>query len=948
METNNRICLRRIFNIILLIISALTKTCWSSESKLYLGTVRELLEKASKEIGNLTPAGNELLGKYDSKSAIISSAENQLVKKISEVFIGELSTLNRCYIHITNFKNADIQIGSQLPVTLRQIQPAYFVTKSFWGKGRLSRRFVWVPKGHFQNGTTPNPKCSISSFFQNSHFSNDGLCSKLNFHNYTSQAKPWSCQIYMDLLPPTFLFQTETLFEEKVSKRSRRRKPLRNFGYPPVWNHRNLFSGGRSKEALLPSIAGLHARFIVFGNEILNISENDKTKILEIWVWNSLDKSTTISRNQLATSAVLFITTVESPVLQQIKFNDYCHKEKFLYMPVTTKNFLKNQWSLESNINYLQPENLCKFGNQYLQVQSSTFSNTDMEFERILKVIDHCNKPLDNGNRHNFWKLSLNERLAHAHVHIWTNIIKNYSYVTTDGKSMCSNAVKYDLNQSEIQTVHRSPFSLNVSPNLQLHLLNLPLQLPNYLKTLKFISCGNQNMEPISFRKLVNIFDKWTWLFINLVGLLLSFLFFFIHATHQDNSIFHQNGIVTLIGNAVLSAYKIFLEVGHPCHFLATKILSTKLRLILGLIMLLCVVISNAYKSKNVSGIISPRLPLQLENLEQLISKEYVIYTRSQTVHVPETMLHFQNITANDLVKSTSSHRRHFRKRVPEHSYGFTQKPTQPTNQNVSINSELSWLQLMSVINRGNNEQQKNISFLMNSTTLLSQDMVKNMLVESIQKVQKHNEKNQSVPIKKLFLEAEQAELFKRLKSCDNIAIILPLYLCNDYKAELEEPGVSISKEVFHVPSVSFYFTGYLMPAIIQRISSIHQSGIWAWWNELLLTRVKSKKSLQFLTISGVKIASNVQVIFYILLAGLLIGGVCFIIENIFKSHKKYNWFVISVSVLKLPFLKPLQIVLSCFRAFGLRSILYRADFREIDVYCQIRNIVRFPVRSYS
>lgn len=76
-----------------------------------------------------------------------------------------------------------------------------------------------------------------------------------------------------------------------------------------------------------------------------------------------------------------------------------------------------------------------------------------------------------------------------------------------------------------------------------------------------------------------------------------------------------------------LTFLKVILEQGDP--FPASVGNVTKFLVIIGLLLLMGIILSNAYKNTNVYNMVVPKRPLVYKDLKDLLKDGFTIYTRS-------------------------------------------------------------------------------------------------------------------------------------------------------------------------------------------------------------------------------------------------------------------------------------------------------------------------------
>lgn len=148
-----------------------------------------------------------------------------------------------------------------------------------------------------------------------------------------------------------------------------------------------------------------------------------------------------------------------------------------------------------------------------------------------------------------------------------------------------------------------------------------PVDLPNLVDRLKFVSCGERGFTSLAFSELLRVFDHNVWIMLvvsvttiacSLCGLLSENLHFFTAA--------------------LFTLTKALVEQSNP--FSKRVMNNKKLRIILAVFLLACMVISNVYKNRNIYKIKSREI-LVYKRFAELVNANFSIYVRA-------TLSHFQ------------------------------------------------------------------------------------------------------------------------------------------------------------------------------------------------------------------------------------------------------------------------------------------------------------------
>lgn len=173
--------------------------------------------------------------------------------------------------------------------------------------------------------------------------------------------------------------------------------------------------------------------------------------------------------------------------------------------------------------------------------------------------------------------------------------------------------------------------------------LHIPLQILNRANgSYRFVVCGLRGSEAVAFGELVNVFDKFTWVTLLIFICLLALVW------KRLVSLSPNISSVNTLGNKLVSFVRILLEQGHvtdDCR--ATS--STKIRVFLGVTLLMSIVLSNGYKSANVYNMILPRQKLRYEYFSDLVADNVSIYTLSKHKSIGWQALEEKNLLSQNL-----------------------------------------------------------------------------------------------------------------------------------------------------------------------------------------------------------------------------------------------------------------------------------------------------------
>jgi len=146
------------------------------------------------------------------------------------------------------------------------------------------------------------------------------------------------------------------------------------------------------------------------------------------------------------------------------------------------------------------------------------------------------------------------------------------------------------------------------------------------------VSCGKAPVATLPYEELFNIIDNVTWLFTAVSTLGVTMLSGTLINSSQSSilraAILHICSMFRS-GSAFsgfLLIFRALVEQGDPIS--SSFIRNRKLQLAFGPFLLMTLVLSNAYKNKNITKITLPRAPVQFDTIESLYEHSFSICCR--------------------------------------------------------------------------------------------------------------------------------------------------------------------------------------------------------------------------------------------------------------------------------------------------------------------------------
>lgn len=197
------------------------------------------------------------------------------------------------------------------------------------------------------------------------------------------------------------------------------------------------------------------------------------------------------------------------------------------------------------------------------------------------------------------------------------NILGNYTYeARNSGKSMRCIEGKlvrsnWQILKFEIRVSTKTRYCSNTGEEHQ-----FPMIVRWTPSKMKLVGCGRKGVEDFVFAELINVFDRRLWLIILIAMISVSI-------TLQ----FARNIGVLQRASIFVGYFQILVEQGDP--FPPRVMKHHRCRWIVGTSLLTGIILSNAYKNKNVYAMITPKRDIPYRYLDELIKDNFSIFTRS-------------------------------------------------------------------------------------------------------------------------------------------------------------------------------------------------------------------------------------------------------------------------------------------------------------------------------
>ncbi|CAL8130190.1 unnamed protein product [Orchesella dallaii] len=787
----------------------------------------------------------------------------------------------RCFVHLTNFQNVDIE-PPVFPIVIRHHVPALVKTSDPQYKW-YDEWLKWIPIGLNVTGVALKTySCPFSHIVEHE----TGVCLNFNPHKFFMRTRPWNCELNVALYPPLYVFNA---FAFKFSI-------LTSYLlYPRVWN--------RQKGDEIYNTYRATIKTSIFNAWFIDGMYENQWTTDHFYYWKTVNsglfwtpniishdvhflmETRRSGRQHLSSSE---ITNIKIPLLCETQPNEKHCTNAPRHYSISLQNWHSND--LEGLYDQLYFE-WHKLWNIQLITWSSIFDEIG-----FMKHFSMCENYIEHKG---YWvKLpftSIHERVAHALIHVLQSTMGNSTYRVLRNKfreGLCTNGKWQEITDTSNIEVNLIQTTLDITRKQALIDDSILFHIPNPLISLRFVSCGQPLESGLEFVELVKIFEIWIWLCLSIFLMGLSILMQ-VKKSESINHIDRKTRYIRYFKECFTNLFpliKALLEQGDT--YLASSN-GRRSMLIRGCFIAVALILSNAYKGQNVYNLVTSRKLIPYHYLKQLVHDKFTIYTEIVHPFIWMPTLISGNLTGME---------------VKKHSLFFQERDTQYANVTndpflgLEMTSEVYFMyrDMKRFINEGVGLKYKRLEelhFLVNNTEMLPTaiDTFKavreevfpphfnaTMVASRVKDIDRVSRRL----VRTLFTKWQKIHSFEVLKRCNKTALILPSYLCHHFAQKLSseylEERIYVSKQVLHEQSFHVRLQGFIKLGELKRIKGIEASGIWEFWLQLfrdgtLYIEKQARNELKKPTMSG-----NISVIFTIWIIGVAVGTVAFFVE-VFK-----------------------------------------------------------------
>ncbi|CAL8143484.1 unnamed protein product [Orchesella dallaii] len=213
---------------------------------------------------------------------------------------------------------------------------------------------------------------------------------------------------------------------------------------------------------------------------------------------------------------------------------------------------------------------------------------------------------------------------------IWKKIMENYTmaYGNFQLASVVTKQGDFRCQQIDVDFyIHLMGTGIQIGIADGVDNTQFPIYIKNPAKSLTFVSCGDEPLQTFAFLELFSVFDFYVWIGITVIVILFmpfflsicQFLEAYINSELESSAKFFNT-------NVYFQPISLMLEQGGA--YTAKQANTASLIPYLASLLLVSIVLTNAYKNDNVYNMIAPRKSIPYTLFNQLVADNFSIYTR--------------------------------------------------------------------------------------------------------------------------------------------------------------------------------------------------------------------------------------------------------------------------------------------------------------------------------
>ncbi|CAL8131069.1 unnamed protein product [Orchesella dallaii] len=758
-----------------------------------------------------------------------------------------LQPFKNCLVHITFFNDFNLQTDLKLPTILRGLQP--HLSLNHYGKYYKVWEFSMVSKSFRSTVNTNSNITENSTTCPFSTFLDPKSCAQLDFQRFIMQSKPWTCEAIVNVHPPPFWLE-QLPYSLQLGH---------SVSFPSIFNSKSFYVANRALNAQVPSFQPI--------NMLVQLQTRLMSEKIKSWI--HADISPCKKYRCVNRMIFLLLKTIQIASKHEVEQP----AARIFVASIVTINRLSSVCGQNQKILVLFPLNEGDFASsRSLSVQTEKINNNGLVFFVSTFVLHYFYKTTD-------WFLGQSfKRLCEAVTQpftreiivslardapifvtqflIWKKILENYTMAHMELQLACNEQGDFRSQAVDLDFyLHLIRAGIVIGITDAADKTQFPIYIKNPAKSLSFVSCGNEPLQTFAFLELFRVFDPYVW--VGIIFLVILFMPMFL-AICQFLESYFKSGLENSATFFKTSVYfqPIALILEQEGAYTVKQANTASLTPYLASILLVSIVLTNAYKNDNVYNMIAPRQSIPYTLFNQLVADNFSIYTRiafgpTSSFFRPSTVKERYNVGRNThvIVGMQTSHKSEVYSRYEQF-------------KNFTANGTLI-------------EKVLNHSKLPDDTVAL----LEASLVASLSQIPNHD----------LYGELQNVSMVRRLFKCNRVAMVLPELLCNQYLRMLRKYGFkhsSIGKETLYEHGIAFDPNGWMSNQLIRRINGFQGSGIW----NRMYGIYKASRQIHFNSMMAHQerpaMEGNVVVIFVVLCTGYVVSGLSFIWE---KRASIYN-----------------------------------------------------------
>lgn len=376
----------------------------------------------------------------------------------------------------------------------------------------------------------------------------------------------------------------------------------------------------------------------------------------------------------------------------------------------------------------------------------------------------------------------------------------------------------------------------------------------NNFGRLRFVSCGSLGIEQFPFIQFVSVYDVYSW-----VCIIISVAVLSISIVRISGKTFKYK-----VGTSIVYITKFLLEQGDP--FPAHLANLIRLRFVISGALLAGLVLSNGYKSTNVYNIVTPRNRIPFQQIDELLQQNYTVYSRmfSYVIRLNDV----NDRRHNEVVKidnsSIDAHYFAWRFFGTSEIWDIWEQITYdgkllPTYANASFVNIVNKVKLHS----GLYDVLKDVIHVLDP-------LVRVGLLDDFDAVYEIINNN---ALNTMYLGIQNNFIKHDLETCNKSAWILPDYMGQGLVRALNriDKNADVGISEYTEPYILFYYSGIIPYSMLRRVSFVMASGVLEWWPSFI-NKTGVYKLPGNVPPTKPSMSGNIQVIFVLLVSGLLVG----------------------------------------------------------------------------